>query len=229
MELKEAIALRHSVRSYLSEPLEAHVVEALQAEIDRCNAEGGLHLQLVLNEPKAFQGRLAKYGKFSNVNNYIVVAGRRSDKLDENAGYYGERLVLFAQSIGLNTCWVGLSYSKVPGTYKLDEGEKVVCYIALGVGSTQGVDHKRKTVEQVSNATADTPAWFLHGVEAALQAPTAINQQKFFFEYVAPVAGEKPTVRAKRLFSIVGYTRIDLGIAKLHFELAAGRGVFDWA
>ena len=101
-----------------------------------------------------------------------------------DVGYYGEHLVLFAQTLGLNTCWVGLSYSKVPGTYVLDEGEKIACYIALGYGETQGVGHKIKTVEQVSNASDVTPSWFRKGVEAALLAPTAVNQQKFSFEYV---------------------------------------------
>ena len=43
-------------------------------------------------------------------------------------------------------------------------------------------------VQQVSNACDLTPAWFQKGVEAALLAPTAINQQKFSFEYILKFA-----------------------------------------
>ena len=103
----------------------------------------------------------------------------KAEDLDERVGYYGEHLVLLAQTLGLNTCWVGLSYTKVPGTYVLDEGEKIACYIAIGYGETQGVGHKIKAVGQVSNASDATPSWFRKGVEAALLAPTAVNQQKF--------------------------------------------------
>ena len=162
----------------LSLPLAEDVVKVLKEQIAILNNEGNLHIQLIQNEPKAFQGTMAKYGKFRNVTNYIVMAGKKADDLDERIGYYGEHLVLLAQTLGLNTCWVGLSYSKVPGTYVLDEGEKIACYIALGYGETQGVSHKIKTVEQVSNASDVTPSWFRKGVEAALLAPTAVNQQK---------------------------------------------------
>ena len=227
MTIQEAIQLRHSVRSYKDVPLSEDIVKSLQSEIIKINEKGGLHAQLILNEPKAFQGTLAKYGKFQNVQNYLVMAGKKAEDLDERIGYYGEHLVLFAQTLGLNTCWVGLSYSKVPGTYVLDEGEKIACYIAIGYGDTQGGSHKIKTVEQVSNASDITPSWFRKGVEAALLAPTAVNQQKFFFEYKGINDGHH-RVLAKKGFSMIGYTHMDLGIAKYHFEAASGQVNFKW-
>lgn len=237
MTLQEAIEARHSVRAYKELPLAEDVVKVLKEQIDVLNRKGNLHIQLILNEPMAFQGTMAKYGKFRNVSNYIVMAGKKADDLGERIGYYGEHLVLLAQTLGLNTCWVGLSYSKVPGTYVLDEGEKIACYIALGYGETQGVSHKIKTIEQVSRSamplgssknTSDvTPSWFRKGVEAALLAPTAVNQQKFSFEYVGMKNG-RHLVHAKKGFSIIGYTQMDLGIAKYHFEIGAGKDNFDW-
>ena len=238
MTLQEAIEARHSVRAYKDLPLADDVVEVLEQEIAVVNQKGNLHVQLILNEPKAFQGTIAKYGKFRNVKNYLVMAGRKADDLDEREGYYGEHLVLLAQTLGLNTCWVGLSYTKVPGTYVLDEDEKIVCYIAIGYGETQGVGHKIKTIEQVSrssvrtfgsstNTTDVTPSWFRRGVEAALLAPTAVNQQKFSFEYLGMKDG-RHQVRSKKGFSLIGYTQIDLGIAKYHFEIGAGKDNFDW-
>ena len=224
MTIQEAIETRHSVRAYKEKPLAEEVVKVLENEIAIVNSEGNLHIQLILNEPKAFQGPLAKYGKFRGVSNYFVMAGQKADDLDERIGYYGEHLVLLAQTLGLNTCWAGLSYTKIPGTYVLADDEKIACYIALGYGETQGVIHKIKTVNQVSNMNESTPSWFSKGVEAALLAPTAVNQQKFSFEYVG-----NNQVLAKKGFSLIGYTQMDLGIAKYHFEIGAGKDNFDWA
>ena len=228
MTLLEAIQARHSVRYYTGQPLTDADAQALQEKIDQVNREGRLHIQLIRNERKAFLGPFARYGKFRNVTDYLVMIGEKADDLDERIGYYGEQLVLLAQTLGMNTCWVGLSYTKIPGTYVLNEGEVIKAYIAIGYGLTQGVNHKIKTVRQVSNASDATPAWFKLGVEAALLAPTAINQQKFSFEYVGVVDG-RHRVRAHRGFSLVGYTQMDLGIAKYHFELAAGKDNFQWA
>ena len=227
MTIQEAIEARHSVRAYKDQPMADEVARRLEEEIAVVNQKGNLHVQLIRNEPKAFQGTMAKYGKFRNANNYIVMAGKKAEDLDERVGYYGEHLVLLAQTLGLNTCWVGLSYSKVPGTYVLEEGEKIACYIAIGYGETQGAGHKIKTVGQVSNASDATPSWFRKGVEAALLAPTAVNQQKFSFEYVGVKDG-RHQVSAKKGFSMIGYTKMDLGIAKYHFEIGAGNVNFDW-
>ena len=227
MTIQEAIEARHSVRAYKDQPLSEEIVKVLEDEIVKLNNEGQLHIQLICNEPKAFQGTLAKYGKFRNANNYLVMAGKRADDLDERIGYYGERLVLLAQTIGLNTCWVGLSYKKTPDTYVLEEGEVIKAYIAIGYGETQGSGHKIKTVEQVSNASDITPSWFKKGVEAALLAPTAVNQQKFSFEHVG-VKNNRHQIRAKKGFSMIGYTKMDLGIARYHFEIGAGEVNFDW-
>ena len=238
MTLLEAIEARHSVRAYKAQPLAEDEARRLEEEIAEVNQTGNLHIQLIRNEPKAFQGTLAKYGKFRNANNYLVMAGKRADDLDERIGYYGEHLVLLAQTLGLNTCWVGLSYRKIPDTYVLEEGEVVKAYISVGYGETQGTGHKIKTPEQVSrsavrtlgsteNASEIIPSWFRKGVEAALLAPTAVNQQKFSFEYLGTNNG-RHQVRAKKGFSMIGYTQMDLGIAKYHFEVGAGTGNFDW-
>jgi nitroreductase len=170
---------------------------------------------------------MLSYGSFSGVKNYFVMVGKKSKDLDERVGYYGEQLVLFAQTLGLNTCWVGLSYRKVPEAYNVGKDEKLVCMIAVGFGQTQGVSHKIKGVRDVSNASDITPSWFKKGVEAALLAPTAVNQQKFSFEYVG-MKNSRHIVKASKGFSMVGYTSMDLGIAKLHFEICVGKEKFEW-
>lgn len=221
MELYEAMRQRHSVRSYTSKKIEGEVKENLTEYIRQCNKEGGLNMQLVLNEPKAFSGFMAHYGNFSGVQNYIAVIGPKGPDLDEKCGYYGEKIVLYAQQLGLNTCWVALTYSKTKGAYHIEAGEKLVLVIAIGYGAAHGTAHKSKSPEAVSNINNTSPEWFKKGVAAALLAPTAVNQQKFTLS----LDGKKVTASAGRGF----YTKVDLGIIKYHFEIGAGTDNFEWA
>ena len=227
MTLEEAIKARHSVRNYKHQPLSEEVIDILQQKINECNSLGDLHIQLVTNEKKAFSG-IMSYGVFSGVENYLIMAGRKAADLDERIGYYGEQIVLLAQTLGLNTCWVGLTYRKVNDTFKLYDGEKVACVIALGYGEDKYRTHKIKSREEVSNADDLTPVWFNKGVDAALLAPTAVNQQKFFFELILGKKEGKMKVKASTSFSMLGYTKMDLGIAKYHFEIGAGKENFEW-
>ena len=149
MNLTEAMKGRHSVRQYTDQPLNEAVISALQKEIDACNKESGLHIQLVTNEPKAFDGFMAHYGKFSGVTDYIAMIGKKGPTLDETCGYYGERLVLLAQQLGLNTCWVALTYNKKQSSALINPGEERACIIALGYGQTQGVPHTVRPLEKL--------------------------------------------------------------------------------
>ena len=220
MDIMEAMRCRHSVRQYENKPLEASDETALRDEIAACCRESGLHIELVTNEPEAFNSFKAHYGGFTGVTNYIALLGTKGEDFDEKCGYYGERIVLRAQQLGLNTCWVALTYKKVPEAYKAAKGEKLCIVIALGYGKTQGVEHRSKTPTQVSEYAGQRPEWFKRGVEAALLAPTAVNQQQFFLH------GEGSTVHASAKPGPCN--KIDLGIVKYHFELGAGKESFSW-
>lgn len=221
MDLMEAMKERHSVRQYTDQTLDEEVIRLLTEEIDACNQESGLHIQLVKNEPKAFDSFMAHYGKFSGVTNYIAMVGKKGPALEETCGYYGERLVLKAQQLGLNTCWVAMTYSKGKAVFSTAPGEKLCIVIALGYGENQGIAHKSKPFEKIASAEGQIPSWFRSGAEAALLAPTAMNQQKFKFE----LHGSQVTAKAGLGF----YSKIDLGIAKYHFEIGAGKENFTWA
>ena len=216
----EAIRARHSVRRYLNKPLRPDELAALRAEVDACNRESGLHIQLVVNETRAFEGTMARYGKFSGVQNYFALVGKAGPDLQEKCGYWGERLVLKAQAMGLNTCWVALTFSKVKSAYTLEGGEKLAAVIALGHGAVQGVPHKSRSMDEVVKAAGPLPDWFRAGMEAVLLAPTAVNQQKFLFT----LEGDQVSAQATGGF----YSRIDLGIVKYHFEVGAGKERFRW-
>ncbi|MGI6230091.1 MAG: nitroreductase family protein [Tractidigestivibacter sp.] len=215
----EAISARHSVRQYLEKPIENDVRQKLQAVVDEANREGGLSMQLLFDEPKCFDNLIAHYGSFRNVSNYLAIVGADTPDLDRKAGYYGEKVVLAAQMMGLNSCWVAMSHGKTKA--RIEKGERLAIVIALGYGATQGRPHKSKPLEKLYStdlASQDQiPQWFMDGMKAAQLAPTAINQQKFRFTLangqVSATTGAGPCAN------------IDLGIASYHFEVASGHKV----
>lgn len=213
MNTIEAMLERHSVRKYKDQPIEGDVLVKLQKIIDDCNHESGLNIQLYLNEPKAFSGAIARYGQFRNVFNYIALVGKKETGLDERCGYFGEKIVLEAQKLGLNTCWVALSFSKSKSAAIVEHGEKFVIAIAIGYGENSGTPRKKKPIEKLYKVNGRMPDWFRRGVEAAQLAPTAMNQQKFCFELMGNTVNATP--------GFGPYTKVDLGIAKYHFEVGA--------
>ncbi len=220
METMELMRARHSVRKYTAQKIEPEKAAQLKNEIEAINRESGLFFALVTDNEEIFKANQPSYGSFSGCRNCLLFFGGKS--CAEKVGYFGERLVLFAQSLGLNTCWCALTFEKKAVPVAAPEGMKLFIVVALGYGETQGKPHNSKPVEKLARLTDQTPDWFRRGVEAALLAPTAINQQRFRLEQV----GER-AVRAKALLGPC--FKIDLGIVKYHFELGAGKENFEWA
>lgn len=220
MDIREAVIKRHSVRRYLDKKLEKDVISELKETIEKACCDSGLDIQLVLDEPTAFTGFLAKYGRFENCKNYITICGKRGREND--VGYYGEKIVIAAQMLGLNTCWVALTYSKGKVPVKSKAGEKFYITIAVGYGKNRGVPRKTKEIESLCNLTREKmPEWFYNGMDFAMRAPTAMNQQKFYIELL-----EDGVVKATA--KVGPCSKIDLGIIKYHFELGAGLENFRW-
>ena len=222
MDLKNAIIHRHSVRHYTDEIVSDNVKQQIEQEIIKCNNEGDLNISVVWDNPSVFSNFLTHYGKFKGVKNYFILAGKKSKDLHEKLGYYGERLVILAQTLGLNTCWVALNYSKISAKKHggLQNGDKVVCVISLGYGKTQGVMHRFKNPDKLIEVKGEMPEWFKNGFEMAKYAPTAMNQQ----QWKLTLKGDK--VKAKALLG--PYSKVDLGIVKYHFEVGATKDSSIW-
>lgn len=216
MEILEAIDVRHSIRQYDARPVEKEKLDRLQQEVDMINQESGLHIQLVTDEPTAFDTRMAHYGKFAGVKNYIALVGKKGDTLDEQLGYYGARLCLLAVTMGLGTCFVGLTFGKRKEFVDVQEDEKFRAVICFGYAAEEPKRHKIKTYEQVTDAPADVPVWFRRGVEAALKAPTAVNQQKF------KISLDNDGKVSFRVSGIGFFAKMDLGIVRYFFEVGKG-------
>lgn len=203
---------RHSVRSYQTKTIPPEIKIKLVSKIQELNRKSTLSMQLFFDEPECFKSTLAHYGHFSHVTNYLAIVGHKH-RDEEKAGYYGETFVLYAQSLGLHSCFVGLTHGKSAAT--IGQGEKQFIVIAFGYGAEDGHPHKSKPMDTLCHVDGIMPSWFKKGMEAAMLAPTAMNQQKFFITYQDGLL--KAEVKGRGFF-----TQMDLGIVKYHFETISG-------
>lgn len=228
MDMLEAMRLRHAVRDYSDRPIDEGALEQLKQAIAETNADSGLHIQLVRGEDDALSGCPTHYGRFKNVRNMLALIGPDSKDLDERVGYWGELLTLKAVALGLDTSWVVLhDTARTDCAWTLDDGERMPAAVTLGHGNRPGRPHRSKPVEELGLVEdgdyAEAPEWFRHGIFAVSLAPSALGKQPFRFTLLA----DGRTVRAEALDGV--QPEICLGIAKLHFKLAAGSGSFVWA
>lgn len=213
MNLIQAVYARHAVRHFDGKPISGKEKKELIDFIKQVNKKSGLNMQLIVNEPKAFGGLKARICNFTGCINYLAIIGPKTKDLGEKAGYYGEQVVLKAQQLGINSCWVALTFNKVKNVYKINKGEKLALVVALGYGTTQGHPHQSKKFYQVVKNRGKLPDWFIKGVKCALLAPTGRNQQGFMIELKPD---NKVTIKNKSLCK-----HVDLGIIKYHFEIGS--------
>ena len=232
-ELLNAIDLRRSRRKYLPALMKQSDVDVLSTFISGFNAKETAKMRLVLNNGDAFNGFRKSCGMLSGVKNYVALVCDKSNVLQlEKLGYYGEWLILHATSRGLGTCWVGGTFDRTLCPVELKKGESVVCAITVGnvkpkLSAKEKLIHnlthrKSKTIEQMYTSDSPVPDWFLSGMTAVQKAPSAINRQPVMFSY-------KDGIVTASVENIDGEGfAFDLGIAKLHFEIGAGGGAWEF-
>jgi len=227
----DAINLRQSRRSYQSTAIAPNKCQKLRACIDKYNLESGLSIQLIEQGKEAFQGLNVSYGMFSGVQSFFAMVGKKSDPdLKEKIGYYGELLVLEATKLELGTCWIGATYNRKKCPCVLEKDESLILIITVGNVNLKKTfkenliykaTHRRtKTIEQLTLTDGPAPEWFMEGMEAVKKAPSAMNLQPVLFQF-------KEGVVTAKISNTENHQPIDLGIAKAHFELAAG-GKFEF-
>ena len=228
-----AMKKRCSRRKYKDVPIDLKYVKQLEDNIALYNKESGLNMKLIIgNGGKLFDGFRKSYGLFVGVQNYIAMIGSKTllNRM-EKVGRFGEKIILEATAMGLSTCWVGTSYDK-NAAKELCEGNEVLdCVIAVGYSDEKhslkermmeyGMHRQNKSKEALIEAEEPMPEWFNHGMNAVYLAPTARNLRPFIFKYTDGQVTASITVPTETAM-------IDLGIAKLHFELGARVGSWDY-
>ncbi|MGI6205598.1 MAG: nitroreductase family protein [Anaerovoracaceae bacterium] len=217
MDMKEAMYARHMVRKYTDKPLEENVIEDLENRVKENNDRMNLFIRLMVHDDHAVNALIGLI-LARGVKNYFILAGDDSSDLDEKLGYAAADLMLYAQTLGLNTWYVGGTYNH--SVSRFVEGKRAVGIIAVGYGKNSGKPHKSKKPSEVSVYKGNAPDWFVQGVEASLLAPTALNKQEYM------IIGEGSKVRINNDNGI--FTGVNRGLIRYHFELGAGRENFQW-
>lgn len=190
------LKLRHSVRSYSDKPLPENIVNSLKAAITDVNIhEAGMNFQLVTDDPSPFKGFSRSYGMFHNVRNYIAcVVDTSYANYEERAGYFGMQLLMKAFSMGLDTCFVGGTYSEKQVDVRVRVGEKLLFLIVIGYGEEKQQTALSSFLGKMIHRNSLTPLDFLDsempweeiclkfplidkGLTAVSYAPSAMNKQ----------------------------------------------------
>lgn len=232
MDYLHAVQIRSSRRRYTRKELAPEAVDALEASIERCNRMSGLSIQLITQNGAAFEGFRKSYGMFTGVQNYFAMVGEENDEFRmEKEGYYGEMLVLEATLLGLGSCWVGTSYDRGSCACRVENGQVLDCVITIGYAEealslkekmmARMMGKNRKTIDPLCSVEGSPEQWFYDGMAAVQKAPSARNLQPVRVRY------ENGVVRAG-IEGLRDRQPLDLGIAKLHFEIGAGGGRWQW-
>lgn len=232
MTNKDAIEIRKSRRKYLATPIATPIIGKLEQLIEEYNKKENLNIQLILDNSEVFNSFKKSYGILTGVQHYIALVGKQSDNdRKEKLGYYGELLTLAATKEGLGTCWVGLTFDKEACVCNVNSDETFECIIAIGniesnlslkENLIQKASHlKSKTANDLYRSDTTPPNHFLEGIRLVQKAPSGQNKLPIMFQYLNGHTSASIT-------NTTGYEHIDLGIAKLHFELGAGGGHWTW-
>lgn len=253
----EVIKSRHSVRTYKNEKLEEELREKLIAYAKEISGPFYSKVRLELIDESGIidsnNGKIGTYGVIKGARTYIAGVVEKGDKSLEQLGYCLEKLVLYAASLGLGTCWLGgtfrkSGFSKIAG---LKENEILPIVTPIGYEADKksilesimrraaGSDNRKTWDELFFNGDFETPLGQKSSgaYEAALEmvrlAPSASNKQpwrilkqnNYFHFYLKP---------AKNYDKALGFNiqKIDMGIAMCHFEMtlaeAGIRGHWVW-
>ena len=171
MTIATMIPRRRSVRAYRAERID----NAVLADLLRYMA--GL---VPLIPGVKVEGRIipTDHGNFLQkwkTPHFIAIFSDGSDDGLLNVGFMYQQLDLYAQSLGLGTCWVGLG--SLTDKEPVPEGMKLAVMMAIGipddVPERTAADFRRKPMQEISDRPDDR-------LEALRLAPSATNSQPWF-------------------------------------------------
>lgn len=225
----EPIRKRVSCRAYQDRPLEPALIASLQNKIQELNEASGLHFQLIVSDTPGKPAVKLLAAMFSGSPNVCAALVGGEDCISgEKVGYYGEKLVLYATSLGLGTCWVAGTFDRKSVRPDIAPGEKLWDVVPIGYAletvparqkmirkSIRSRDRKPEEFLESDLPLAQLPMWVQKGVEAVRLGPSAVNQQPVNIRF------RNGTISARIWKKGHGLEYNDLGIAKCQFEAGA--------
>ena len=242
--VEQAVKERSSVRTYEERPLSAEAKEKIRGCIATLSNPFSVDVSFRLLDVKTAPNteRLGTYGVIKGAKDFIGATVFQGEFALEALGYSFEKLILYAASLHLGTCWLGGTFQRSEFAKAMDVkgGELFPAISPVGYPSA-----KKRLVESIVRSTAKSAqrkSWDTLFFENSFTVPLEkINAGKYTFPLemlrLAPSASNKQPwriVRSGNIFHFYeaktpGYSdrftydiqRLDIGISACHFHLAA--------
>lgn len=237
--IEELVRGRRSVRTFDGREVSKEDLEKLSAFMEKIENPYRIPIEFKLLDAKK-QGLSCSV--VSGTNLYVGAKAQRVPHIEEAFGYSFEMLVLYVQSLGIGTVWIGgtMDRSSFERAMALGENEIMPCVSPLGyVAKKMSIKESvmRKAVKADSrlpfeklffNGSFDVPLTeekagkLAKLLEIVRWSPSAVNKQPWRV-VVDENAAHFYLKRNKGLSSSSAgdMQKIDLGIALCHFALAA--------
>jgi nitroreductase len=164
VDLYHTISRRKSCRKYTQEPLTESQLDEIKKVLD-------LFEPLYPNAPIEYRFTSETKGLFQvKAPHYLVFSGKDKDGEQENAGFIGQKLMLWLNAHELGGVWLGASKDATKQRTRAD-------IIVLAFGKPEGSPHrkisefKRKPISEITNAVED------ECIKAVHLAPSGMNIQ----------------------------------------------------
>lgn len=159
MDYKSLIVNGRSVRNFKETAVEAKKISDLEQYIADCKKlVPSIELEVKFfagdDAYKRLYGIAGYQGVMIEAPNYLVLLSENKEQYIENAGYVGERAILKARDLGVDSCWVSFQdQAAIKTTLSIDSDKEVVALIALGYASNvKQVEGAGKTGDNYSKS-----------------------------------------------------------------------------
>ncbi|HKL11562.1 MAG TPA: nitroreductase family protein [Clostridia bacterium] len=246
--MKKAITTRRSERSYDGKPLTAEDEKRLMAYIEEDeNLTGIMGSKIKIHLVKSFEngsGRIGTYGVVKNASAFLIAVCTDGRDAMLDLGYVFEKLVLYLESIGISTCWLGGTFKSGDVKVPVGEGEFIPIISPVGYSSKRKtmIDRTFRRFAKSDERLAFDELFFYRdfkhsmpqgsmrdALECVRLAPSASNKQPWRVvasgdERVHFYIERTPNYGKGRL----GYDiqMVDMGIALSHYEICKGTAEF---
>lgn len=241
MKITELIKERKSVRTFTGEPLPDEIVNRLLTYAQSVGNPYGLSVGFrVLNAKEHGLNSPVIVG----ADRYIAGKIKKAPHAEEAFGYSFEKLVLYAQSIGVSTVWIAGTMNRGAFERAMDLGEDEIMPCVSPIGFRAEKKSVRETMmrrgvkadtrldfgELFFDGSPDKPlspdrsGVFRTPLEAVRLAPSAVNKQPWRVivrDHTAHFYKKSGKGYADGAMDV---QKVDLGIALCHFEAAAEEG-----
>ncbi len=242
MDIKRVISQRKSIRTYRNEIISIELREKLENYIADVASpfESKMRFVLLDTDDMSSQTKLGTYGVISGAKTFICGITEKAYRYEENLGFAFEKIILYATSLGLGTCWLGGTFNRsnfakavglkgneiipvvTPVGYAKEKRNFLDSLFVKSAGSVNRKDWSELFFDEGFGKPLkrDAEDRFAEVFDMVRIAPSARNKQPWrivknggmFHFHLCRALGYKETL---------GYDiqRLDIGIAMCHFEI----------